>query len=74
MTAKLKISLSMCRTTALTRGSVESIANTFSEQKQATWCISDQAAMLVVWRITEVKEGFDVVLKGKDKYIYRLVQ
>lgn len=48
VTAELKVSISMCRVTALTRASAKSIANTIaysSGQRQATWCIADQAAM-----------------------------
>lgn len=51
MTAELKVNISICRVTALTRGSVKSIANTthyYTEQRQATWCTADQGAMLII--------------------------
>lgn len=60
MTAELKVNISICRVTALTRGSVKSIANTTpysSEQRQATWCTAGQAAMLIIEEWLKL-EGF----------------
>lgn len=51
MTAELKVSIGMCRVTALTRGSAKSIPNTTlysSEQRQAMWCTADLAAILML--------------------------
>lgn len=50
MTAELKVNISICRVTALTRGSVKSIPNT-------TPCTADQAAILITEERLKL-EGF----------------
>lgn len=62
----------MCGVTSLTRGSTKTVVNTFLVRAEAGNVVHCSPSYYVNARkIIEVKGGFDLMVEGKIKYIYR---